>query len=264
MIGRQRYEYVAQVSHCDYDELKAGISAFTVLGRKLEYRHYAFVNLYEALGKIGQVKEEILHGKSWRDYVNENLVNEFRALSDLDKQSKDGFVLKTGMVSRSDTLIDCDYSNGQDISLLFEKLNSGEWNIQIVVDEVGDPMPIEGCVPRIYKDINRLFLEKKLEALAKKADHEDWSYNGRPYAALLYYVKSVYEYLSQLSQKDKEFEAFEESEDDDGLKVKVFCTGLLTPDKDGAHYIYAKKWLLRSAEEDYEKAKIALEELTRV
>ena len=223
--------YIAEVSY------GRSIQEFRVSCRRIKFRKFAYDNLFgSALQSIGKI---VCTNCGWIDGVVQNLFKEYDRL--LDSEKKEGFLLPTGMKLRPNILEE--YQSYSEIALLFKPINSEEWDILVVVDDDCDnPITIEDCVPEIYRRIDRKKLWSALEVLAAKADSEDWSYKGNRYGALRYYVESVYDHLQKehdgrlKNDAGKVHQVFSIPKENDAM---VFCTGLVTPDEDGAHYIYA-------------------------
>lgn len=203
------------------------------------YRKFAFQNFIGALSEIGRMED-----KKWIDVLLKNLWEDYEKQSPING---DMFVLRTGMSLRPDVLDES--LSWKPISLMFKRMDSFLWDILVVIaGDEDNPIPIEKCVPSIYAKINRKkFQRVAIPQLAKLADKEDWSLKTDwppktdPYGGLEYYLKSVYEHLLQ-EKKAKEKKGEDQRvfvtpvADKDAI---VFCTGLVTPISDGAHYIYA-------------------------
>lgn len=212
---------------------------FCVFGKGIVFRKFVFHNLFEALRSIGRVKSP--ENRGWSDVVLKNLFSKYDGLLDCDKER--GFILPTGMKLLSDVFDEEEYQSQAAIFLSFKPINSEEWDILVVIDGHDDkPIKIEECVPRIYAKIERKKLRDALQSLSKKADKEDWQFKENRYGALRYYIESVYDRL------EKEYNANSEgcapkknifAVPKNEPSAMVFCTGLVTSDEDGAHYIYA-------------------------
>ena len=229
----------------EYEKYSATISygrdlkkEFCVSGERIIFRKFAFHNLFDALSSIGRVKPP---NRGWIDVVLKNLFAKYDALSDREKER--GFILPTGMKLHPDVLDEEEYQSQAAIFLSFKPINSKEWDILVVIGGHEDkPIKIEECVPRIYAKIERIKLRNALPSLAEKADKEDWLFKNDRYGALRYYIESVYDRLEKEYNENSEGCAPKKNifaEPKNEHDAMVFCTGLVTPDKDGAHYIYA-------------------------
>ena len=232
------FEYGDVAENVDVQQ-RRDIRNFRVSGGRIggSYREFAFQNLFEALSEIGRMDKSDCVGKGWIDVLLENL------WEDYDEQSPirgDMFLLRTGMSLRPDVFDDDEYSSWRPISLMFRRMESGLWDILVVIaGDEDNPIPIKSCVPSIYARINRkMFQHKAIPQLAELADKEDWSLKTEPYGGLEYYLKSVYEHLLQEKEDKGEDQRVFVTPVADKNAI-VFCTGLVTPISDGAHYIYA-------------------------
>jgi len=208
------------------------IRDFTVNGRKLYYRKFAFDNLVTALETVGKIRAPDRMG--WVDVVMENMWESYSVIPDEAKENK--FVVETGMGLLPD-VFDDEYAPRSPISILVSRLDDKCWDIQIVVaNDLGNPKFIEDCIPRLYRRVDRKTLKDAAVGLARIADLEDWSYKHKPYGALLYYIESVYDRLEQERAAGDQNVFAVPNGDEHAI---VFCTGLVTPDASGSHYIYA-------------------------
>ena len=189
------------------------------------YRKFAYDNLKYVLNRIGVEKVDI--------YLNQ--IKKFCDLTDFEK--KNGWYLPAVTKLRANVFDK--YKPKSEISLFLKPIDSKMWDILVVIaGDYENPIKIEECVPRIYAKIDRKKLWAALQSLSEKADKEDWRYNGHPYRALQYYIESVYDRLEkECNEKPEGKNVFVVPKNDSD--AMVFCTGLVTPDEDGAHYIYA-------------------------
>ncbi|MBQ6007082.1 MAG: DUF3825 domain-containing protein [Kiritimatiellae bacterium] len=225
-------KYIAEIiyGHVMYSH---DIRDFKVSGMAMRFRRFAFQNLFMALSTIGKIEQNGGHmDGTWNDMVMGHIWGDYVELSEEDKE--DDFLLYTGMKLRPDVFDE--YSSGSPISLLFRRISAAFWDILVVIaDDTERPLSIEACIPSIYTKIDRLFLKNvAIERLAQLSDQEDWSYKKERYGMLSYYLESVYEHLSQEAAEEIVFVTPKADKN-----AMVFCTGLVTPDSDGAHYIYA-------------------------
>lgn len=209
-------------------------------GSLLRFKKEAWHNLVPALEAVARFSGRV---EKWINLFNKNAYLAFQDMSDEEKCSEK-VLLPTGMQLKNSSRFQDEYKSRSSISLLLQRsLDNREYDIKIVIDnDIENPKRLSDCVPIIYQKVARPALKRALGALANMAEEEDWSYHGKIFDALEYYIEAVFDQLI------KDDDSYSNCSNNPGGKWRafahpnkdpeslVFNTGLVS--RRDSHYIY--------------------------